>query len=261
VYILASRRPPYTVYGSLSCANYISVLADGSVGKATAIQYNENVVIYGMAMDPSNNYLYSSDWQNGKIWTHRVNGDGTLTVVGAVDAPSAVSAPRSIVVHPSGRAMYVILEAWNAIAYYTINPSNHMPNYTRALYPLVPTDAQAGNFGGHSAAVSLKGNILWATSHSRVPGQSGYITGYSLGETGAVYNPLFQVPTPTSGGRSNNVVACPWSENVVALTESEKGSVSIWRYANQTAKEVAKLDIQDATQPGWGCCSDAVWLD
>jgi carboxy-cis,cis-muconate cyclase len=138
VFILASRRAPYTVYGSLSCANYIGVNADGSVGKATPIPYNEAVVIYGMAMDPSYNYLYSSDWRNGKLWTHKVNADGTLTLIGAVAAPSAVSAPRTIVVHPSGRALYVVLEAWNAIALYTIDASSHLPVYTKALYPLVP---------------------------------------------------------------------------------------------------------------------------
>ena len=137
-FVLASRKAPYTVYGSLSCANYIGVNADGSIGKATSIPYNEAVVIYGMAMDPSYNYLYSSDWHNGKIWTHRVNADGTLSVIGSVDAPSSVSAPRTIVVHPSGNTLYVVLEAWNTVALYTIDPITHLPVYTRGLYPLVP---------------------------------------------------------------------------------------------------------------------------
>jgi carboxy-cis,cis-muconate cyclase len=139
VYILASRRAPYTVYGSLNCANYVGIGAGSTGGKFLSLPYNENVVIYGMAMDPSYSYLYSSDWKNGKIWTHKVNPDGSLTVVGSVDSPSPVSAPRSVVVHPGGKALYVILEAWNAVAYYTINQTTHLPVYTNGLYPLLPT--------------------------------------------------------------------------------------------------------------------------
>jgi carboxy-cis,cis-muconate cyclase len=121
--------------------------------------------------------------------------------------------------------------------------------------------AQAGNYGGQTAVVSTKGTILWTTSRSRMAGKPGYLTGFKLGESGAVYEMLFQVETPTSGGKSNNVIACPWSENVVALTESEKGSLSIWRYGNGTVKQLVSADIQDTQRPGSGCCSDAVWLD
>jgi carboxy-cis,cis-muconate cyclase len=140
VFILASRRPPYSVYGSLSCANFIPVGPNGQLnGQAGQVPYNEAAVIYGMAMDPSNSHLYSSDWRTGKLWTHKVNSDGSLTVVSSVDGPSAVSAPRTIVVHPSGRALYVVLEGWNAVALYTINPATRLPVYTGGLFPLLPS--------------------------------------------------------------------------------------------------------------------------
>jgi hypothetical protein len=87
------------------------------------------------------------------------------------------------------------------------------------------------------------------------------MTGFKLGESGAVYEMLFQVPTPTSGGKSNNIIGSPWSENVVALVESEKGSLSIWRYANNTAKMMVSTEIKDTQRLGQGCCSDAVWFD
>jgi carboxy-cis,cis-muconate cyclase len=138
VYIFASRREPYTVYGTLSCANYVNVDKTGNVDKAAQVPYNEAVVIYGMAMDPSNQYLYSSDWKNGKIWTHRVEVDGSLTSLGSVEGPSNVSAPRTMVVHPSGKTMYVLLEGWNAVALYTIDATTHMPVYTGGTYPLLP---------------------------------------------------------------------------------------------------------------------------
>lgn len=138
-FILASRRSPFSVYGSLSCANYVSVGANGQIDKAAGqIPYNEAAVIYGMAMDPSDQYMYSSDWRSGKIWTHRVNADGSLTVVGSIDGPSPVSAPRTIVVHPSGRTLYIVLEGWNTLALYAINSTSHMPQFLNALYPLIP---------------------------------------------------------------------------------------------------------------------------
>jgi carboxy-cis,cis-muconate cyclase len=146
VFVLASKKRPYSVYGSLACANYVPVSNDGQIGKAELISYNEKddekVYIYGMAMDPSYSYLYSIDWISGKIWTHQVNDNGTATVVGAVDAPSPVSAPKSVVVHPSGKTMYVVLEAWNALALYIIDTTNGMPFFTGGIYPLVPK----GNF-------------------------------------------------------------------------------------------------------------------
>jgi carboxy-cis,cis-muconate cyclase len=138
VFIFASRREPYTVYGTLSCANYVNVTKTGDIGTASQVPYNEAAVIYGMAMDPSNQYLYSSDWKNGKIWTHRVEADGSLTSLGSVEGPSNVSAPRTMVVHPSGKTMYVLLEGWNAVALYTLDPVTHLPVYTGGTYPLLP---------------------------------------------------------------------------------------------------------------------------
>jgi len=52
------------------------------------------------------------------------------------------------------------------------------------------------------------------------------------------------------------------SETIVALTESEKGSVSVWRYNGTTASVVASVDIVDAIGgSNRGCCSDVQWLD
>jgi carboxy-cis,cis-muconate cyclase len=137
VYVLASRKAPYSLYGSLSCANWVSVGPEGEVGKATQVPYNDAAVIYGMALDPTNTYLYSSDSKNGKIWTHKINDDGSLTLLGQTDAPSAVSGPRAIQVHPSGKSLYVILESWNAMAFYFINETTHLPQYSQATYPVV----------------------------------------------------------------------------------------------------------------------------
>jgi carboxy-cis,cis-muconate cyclase len=103
--------------------------------------------------------------------------------------------------------------------------------------------------------------MIWVTSHSRIFGQPGYLSGFSLREDGLPSDFLFQVKTPNSGGRSLNVAACPFAENVVALTESEKGSVSVWKYNGTSAQMLASVDIVDSKQPNKGCCSDVAWLD
>jgi hypothetical protein len=105
--------------------------------------------------------------------------------------------------------------------------------------------------------------MIWVTAHSRIVGQPGYLSGFSLSETGLPTELLFQIKTPTSGGKSLNVAACPFSENTVALAESEKGSVSVWQYkaGAATAVQLASVDIVDATESNKGCCSDVQWID
>jgi carboxy-cis,cis-muconate cyclase len=175
--------------------------------------------------------------------------------------------------------MYVILEAWNAMALYFINETTHMPYYTNALYPLVPPgmslpypshitsvtlfpDVVAGNYGAQSAVLSAKGSMIWVTSHSRVVGVPGYLSGFSLREDGLPSDFLFQIKTRNSGGRSLNMAASPFNENLVAVTESEWGSVGVYRYNGTSAQMVASVDIVDSPgRANGGCCSDAVWLD
>jgi hypothetical protein len=137
--IIASRKSPFPVYGSLSCSLPPTLLSpDGHTTVWESPTFNERAAVYGMALDPTSNYLYTADWRAGMIWTHKVNSDGTLTSLGGVEAPSSVSAPRSIAVHPSGRAMYVALEGWNAVALYTIDSRTKLPSYSKGLYTLVP---------------------------------------------------------------------------------------------------------------------------
>jgi hypothetical protein len=112
---------------------------DGKAKPFESDAYNEKAAVYGMALDPTSKYLYTADWRNGQIWTHKLDSDGVATAVGAVDAPSNVSAPRSIAIHPSGRSMYVVLEGWNSVALYTINMTSHLPIYSKGLYAVIPS--------------------------------------------------------------------------------------------------------------------------
>lgn len=153
MFLMASKKSPYTVYGSLSCANQIAVKPDGQLHRVTEVSYTNPtnsgattsskaagpyVRIYGMAMDPTYTYVYSADYNMGKIWTHRVGSDGSLALIGSVDAPSGVCAPRTLIVHPSGKMLYAVLEAWNVIAAYRIDPITRLPVFTGGLWNLVP---------------------------------------------------------------------------------------------------------------------------
>jgi carboxy-cis,cis-muconate cyclase len=188
---------------------------------------------------------------------HRVNYAGDLTVIGVANVPSPVAAPRTIVIHPSGKALYVVLEAWNVLAYYTIDPVTHLLAYTKCLYPLVPHESFGADYGSQSAAINSKGSLLWTSVRSRVNGRTGYINGFRLDEAGRVVETLFQLPTGTGGGKSNNLATSPFAQNLVSLAESERGIVTIWKYANGTARQVAGMRMDE----GGRCCSEVVWVD
>lgn len=101
-------------------------------------EYSEQSAIHGMVFDPNEDYLYSADMWADKIWTHRKAPDGTLTLVGSVDAPSIGDHPRWVEMHPSGHYLYVLMEAGNRLGVYVIDDQTHLPVFTQTLYPLVP---------------------------------------------------------------------------------------------------------------------------
>src|ERR1700753_1843469 len=71
--------------------------------------------------------------------------------------------------------------------------------------------------------VSHSGKYLFATSRSNSPSLTGYIAGFSLNEEGDIEKQLCLNPTPTSGGHSNAISPCDWSDEWLALTDDEKG--------------------------------------
>ena len=75
---------------------------------------------------------------------------------------------------------------------------------------------------------------------------------------GAIEKQLFLSETTTSGGSANAVTPAPFSDEFLALTDTEKGLVQIWRFdaAKESAVVVAEVAIQ-----GGKCCANAVWYD
>ena len=63
-------------------------------------------------------------------------------------------------------------------------------------------------------------------------------------------------PTPTSGGHSNAISPCDWSDEWLALTDDQEGFVEIYRWHEEFLGRVAHLDIKE---PGFGM--NAIWYD
>lgn len=65
-----------------------------------------------------------------------------------------------------------------------------------------------------------------------LPAGTGFKAATSAGYPRSV---LLQVSTSTSGGRSNGLSVAPWSNEYVALADSEKGLVQVWRFEGISA--------------------------
>jgi carboxy-cis,cis-muconate cyclase len=91
-----------------------------------------------MVFDPTETYLYSADMWANRIWTHKKDADGKLTLVGSVEAPKKGDHPRWVSIHQTGNYLYALMEGGNTLGQYVIDESTHLPVYTKQSYPLVP---------------------------------------------------------------------------------------------------------------------------
>ncbi|KIW53470.1 hypothetical protein PV05_09043 [Exophiala xenobiotica] len=264
IFVLAAKQPPYCVYGNpfyehAGYGNVFSVDQNGKLDKNIQnYEYSEQSAIHGMVFDPSEEYLYSADMWADKIWTHKKASDGTLTLVGSVDAPSAGDHPRWVEMHPSGHYLYVLMEAGNRLGVYVIDEKTHLPVFTQNLYPLVPPGVRDLKKMYRSDVVfcSQSGKYLFATARSNSFNVTGYISAFKLGPHGQVERQLCISPTPNSGGHSNAVSPCPWTDEWLALTDDQDGWVEIYRWQDEYLSRAAHLDIKE---PGFGM--NAIWYD
>jgi carboxy-cis,cis-muconate cyclase len=77
---------------------------------------------------------------------------------------------------------------------------------------------------------------LFATSRANAHNLTGYIAAFKLGPAGNIERQICLNPTPTSGGHSNAVSPCDWSDEFLA--------------------RVAHCDVKE---PGFGM--NAIWYD
>lgn len=184
---------------------------------------------------------------------------GELDLVGSIPAPASNDHPRWVELHSSNTHLYALMESGNRICVYTIDPDTHMPIYTGKHYPLIPPDFATfypKMFRADVCFCSPSGKYLFATSRSNSPDLTGYIAAFRLDENGAIERQICLNPTPTSGGHSNAVSPCPWSDEWLALCDDEKGFVEMYRWKDELLGRVAHLDIKE---PGFGM--NAIWYD
>ena len=184
---------------------------------------------------------------------------GLLTLVGSVEAPASNDHPRWVEIHPSGAHLYALMEGGNRLCVYSLDPQTRMPVYTQQSYPLIPPGMDSFNpkmYRSDVVFLSSTSRYLFATSRSNSPSLTGYISAFKLGDDGAVEKQICMNPTPTSGGHSNAVAPCPWSDEWPALCDDEKGFVEIYRWHDEFLGRVAHLDIKE---PGFGM--NAIWYD
>jgi carboxy-cis,cis-muconate cyclase len=182
-------------------------------------------------------------------------------LVGSIQAPDPGDHPRWVEIHPSGTYLYVLMEAGNRLCIYLIDPTTHLPVWTKQSYPLIPPNFSTYHpkmYRSDVVFTSSSGKYLFATARSNSPKLTGYLNVFKLGPNGEVERQLAMNPTPTSGGHSNAVAPCPWSDEWVALTDDEQGWVEMYRWDSEVKVlgRVAHLDIR---QPGFGM--NAAWFD
>ena len=227
-----------------------------------------------MVFDPTETYLYSADLRANKIWTHRKDGQsGQLTLVGSIDAPDSGDHPRWVEMHPSGAYLYVLMEAGNRLAIYVIEERSHMPVFTHVTFPIIPPGTPSVPWYQNNSLQNVLGlpkkmyrsdvvflshsrKYLFATSRANSFDLTGYIAAFRLSPVGSIEQQLFLNPTPTSGGHSNAVSPCDFSDEWLALTDDQVGGIEIYRFHEEFLARVARLDIKD---PGFGM--NAVWYD
>lgn len=164
IFVLAAKKPPYNVYGNpfydyAGYGNVFSVDANGAIERNIQnYEYAPNSGVHGMVFDPTETYLYSADLRANKIWTHKKEDDGRLTLVDCIDAPSPDDHPRWVAIHPSGAYLYVLMEAGNRLGVYVIDEHRHVPVFTRITYPLIPA----------GTAFSPPPNIIYANAMKKI---------------------------------------------------------------------------------------------
>lgn len=293
IFLLAARQPPHAVYCNpfYDHAGHGSVFStDPSTAQLSSntqnYEYQPNSGIHGMVFDPTETYLYSADLRANKIWVHRKtppsssttttppasasapagSAEASLVLVGSVDCPSPTDHPRWLAMHPSGSHLYALMEKGNILREYVVDPATHLPVYTRRAWPLIPPGLPEADkktmYRADVCELSASGRYLFASSRANKSDLTGYISAFKLADSGdengggSIEKQLCLMPTPTSGGHSNAVSPCPWSDEWLAVTDDEQGWLDVYRWQDEFLARVARIRVQE---PGFGM--NAIWYD
>jgi carboxy-cis,cis-muconate cyclase len=155
------------------------------------------------------------------------------------------------------------MEAGNRLCEYVIDPATHTPIYTHHSFPLIPPgiptkDAATGKglYRADVCVLTFSGEYLFATARANRFDLTGYIAAFKLRACGSIERQICLNPTPTSGGHSNAVAPCDWSDEWLAITDDQEGWVEMYRWKDEFLARVARCQIQE---PGFGM--NAIWYD
>ena len=265
---VAAATPPYAFYGAgPTCGNVLSINpttgALVSVSQEVPYTYNTStfsatsILMHGFALSADGRYLYGTDTRGNSIWSYTVDATtGYLRLIDAMSGPVLGSNPRHVATHPSGGYLYVVLEGANALTQYKLNKTSGILARESVSYPLIRQGMNLSAWWPDEVLVSTSGKYLWATNRGRQEGTKGFISAFRLGEEGQIEEQLFLKETATSGGSANAVTPAPFGDEWLALTDTEKGLVQIWRFdaVGISVEVVAEVGI-----PVGRCCANAVW--
>ena len=280
IFLLAAKQQPQAVYCNpfYNHAGHGAVFTTSPSGQLeTNVQnyeYHPKSGIHGMVFDPTETYLYSADLKANKIWVHKrrkAADEGTLQrnteqwddsakldLVGSADCPDERDHPRWVAMHPTGNYLYALMEKGNVLREYLIDPSTHMPVYTHRSFPLIPPGIpdRWTMYRADVCTLSHSGKYLFASSRSNSFDLTGYVSAFRLSETGVIERQICLNPTPTSGGHSNAVAPCDWTDEWIAITDDQEGWLEIYRWQDEFLARIARCRVRE---PGFGM--NAIWYD
>ncbi|KAI1434870.1 Lactonase, 7-bladed beta-propeller-domain-containing protein [Xylaria sp. CBS 124048] len=261
IHVNANPQRPHAVYGTYyygtaNCATVFSVDANGTLDRVVQeyALYPPDAGIHGTAFTPDGAYLLAADTKGNRIWTHSLAREsGEMALVDVIEGPVQGANPRHLAIHGTGRFVYVVLEGVSGLATYGIAQGGRLER-VGPIYRLLRPGDDPAHFWADEVSLSRSNRYLWATNRACESRGKGYISVFEMAATGKIARQISLRQTDTSGGLANSVAACPFDEELAALTDSSRGFVQIWHVEEGV---VAQLDIRD----GGGCCANAVWLD
>lgn len=265
IFLLAAKKPPYAVYCNpfYAHAGHGAVFTTDPTTKALLenvqnYEYQPDTGIHGMVFDPEEEYLYSADLKANKLWVHKKRSPASAEVdlVGSVECPDERDHPRWVAMHPTGRYLYALMEKGNRICEYLVDPKTRMPVYTHRSYPLIPPGIpdRWTQYRADVCALSFSGKYMFASSRANSFDLQGYIAAFKLSPEGFIERQICLNPTPTSGGHSNAVSPCDFSDEWVAITDDQEGWLEIYRWQDEFLARVARCRVPE---PGFGM--NAIW--
>lgn len=157
-----------------------------------------------------NHHVYVSDLGLDKVFTYRLEDNGTLTEEGATELP-AQSGPRHLIFHPNGQLAYGINELNSTVTAYGRNPEDGQLEIIGHVSTL-PEDFTGENTGG-DIRISPCGRFVYASNRGH-----NSLVHYNIDELTGELSPIEWVTV--KGETPRNVAVVPGGYILVSNQDS-----------------------------------------